>query len=98
MSSSESSLGGLRTDVDSVLRKLGRIMGTEQEGLETVYSACERELRKILADPEHPLNELNFTDFIIPRCGRMRLATATTNRYQRSIVPRAMKMFNTLML
>ena len=73
-------------------------METEQEGLETVFNkACERKLRKILADPGHPLNE-RFTNSIIPRSERMRLATATTNRYQRSFVPRAMKMFKNLML
>ena len=70
-------------------------METEQEGLETVYNkACERKLRKLLADPGHPLNEHFIMDSIIPRNGRMRLAFATTNRYQRLFVPRPMKMFN----
>ena len=82
--------------VYNIVRKVDRIMGTEREGLERVYNkACERKSRKILSNLGHPLNEC-FMDSIIPRSGRMRLATATTNRYQRPFVPRAMKMYNNL--
>ena len=84
--------------VDNIVKKVGRIIGTEQERLETLYNkSCERKLRKILADRGHALYE-RFKDSIISRSGRMRLATATTNPYQRSSVPRAMKIYNNLSL
>ena len=83
-----------KTRLDRVIRKAGRVIGSEQDDIDTLTdNRIGKKITKIQNDATHPL----FSDFdraYSDRSGRYRLPRMRTDRYRNSFVPDSLKKLN----
>ena len=91
--------GGNITDFDKkrlgrIIQKASYLIGIPQESLkDMVERKVFKKLTNIFNDESHPLRQ-EFDSLIIARSGRLRLPKVNTERYLKSFVPNAVKIFN----
>ena len=91
--------GGNMTETDKQrvnkqIRRAGRIVGREQDDLETMYSRqLTKKLTSVLADSTHPLYP-EFDSRRVERSGRFRAPAGRTDRYRHSFIPTAIQAHN----
>ena len=80
-----------------IIKKSGSILQSNEQSDFCVYykNAIQRKRQAILQDQNHALHP-EFLKHVIARSGRMRIPACSTNRYLKSLVPRAISLFNSV--
>ena len=84
-----------RDRLDRIVRRAGRIIGSELETVDSIYqSLVKRSLASVLGDANHPLRSQVIQRVSTLNPNRLILPTLTTNRYRDFFTIRAIKMNN----
>ncbi|PIK46347.1 hypothetical protein BSL78_16796 [Apostichopus japonicus] len=85
--------------INSIIKKAERVVGEPLPSIDSVYhSLLESKLDAVWKDHTHPLYELLHNSQMSRGSGRLRLPCLKTNRYRDSFIPRAIKLFNEVLL
>ena len=85
---------GCRGKLDKQIRRASRLVGREQDDVETMYERqVTKKLASVLADNTHPLYP-EFDSRLIERSGRFRAPAGRTDRYRHSFIPTAIQAHN----
>ena len=80
--------------LDKLIKRAGGIVGRKQETFMTLYETrLKDKLNNVLTDDTHPLQD-ELDSRRIERSGRLRAPAAATQRYKKSLIPRAISKFN----
>jgi len=80
--------------LERVIKKASTLIGISQDSLKDMTDKkVYNKLTNIFKDESHPLRQ-EFDNLVIARSGRLRLPKVNTERYLKSFVPNAVKIFN----